>query len=1746
MKRIISLILAVLITCTCLPTSLFASAEGGDENTFIFPSSLTTIEEQAFAGNTQVSTMVVPNTVTTISSRAFEGCTGLTEVAIPSRDISIADDAFDGCSKDIVFYAYNGSDAMLWAMAHGYVCVPLDDDSDYLARFQALIARSGFDSGILMAPGCESKCLIVRTNSGENRLPDISAYHPIDIVRSDSNLYYIQFAEVYEAEDCLAMLLNHDIILDAEPDRVGADNDVFAQSVTIAENWGTNDVMGFDEYAPFVADHASGNVTVAVIDSGVSQSAWSGKFSSYATSFVGGSAYSDSVRHGSKVASIINDCLGINAGRVTLLPIKVVNSSSMYRTSVIIEGIKHAVAHDADIINLSLGWDVSAGTSPEIERQIGYANAKGIHVVAAAGNGSGQVMFPANCSGVLAVSALTYSTATGYVVKSRTGSSIDYTAPGLHLTTSAYPSVDVAGDITGAASTSFAAPQISAALALIELDSTRNSNAVSVLNSCCETEALSEDGVTNSQYGRGLPQLDRLVETDIILNNMDGGPIPAHLWLGDKENNFLLTWEIIPDYVDDKTVMITSSDASVLSVQCFGNTHALITAKGVGTAAIAVSNKDVTKQLEVTVEQPVLEILITGAEDQLIIGKTLQLAAAALPDNASNRTVVWESSDSTIAEVSANGLVTAKKTGIVTITCKAQDGYGTCAQVEIEVIDIPDPSGIVLTAKEQDISSGTVTLEVGDSLTIEAAVLPAEAEQTVHFSVFPQNILKHDGHGVFTASNPGTATIVVTAAANAGVSAGVSVTVVILPESVDVTAAKTTLDIGDTTVMTGMILPDTASNKAITWISSNPTIATVHSSTGLVTAVAHGTVEITGITCNGIRDSVTLTVRKPITITFDSNDGVCGESARVAYSGYEIGTLPNAQRNYYLFDGWYTDNGTRASADSIFTASTTLYAHWTGLPYDVMFDANGGECTLTKMSARVGEKLGSLPTATMPNYTFRGWYTTADEVNGVEVTPDYVQDTTEELWLFAHWTANPYTLKFNANGGNCDTASKTGTVDSPIGVLPEATRDGYSFDGWFTSDGTQITEKYVQSTTDDITVYAHWSPLPYQMFFDANEGTCTPAVIDCFVDTPVGELPVPTRPYYTFTGWYISGENQIHVTPTYQQSAATDVTVVARWAANPYTITFDPTEGSCTTVSQTAYVDSHVGVLPEPTRAYYDFVGWFKADGTPVTQAYIHQTDESMTLYARWASHPYTMWFNANDGNCTTNYIDGYVDISIGTLPTPTRDYYTFLGWFTAPNGGTQITRDYKHPTDQNITVYAQWKPQTYSIVLNANGGSGSTTAMTGTVDVAIGTLPTPTREYYTFADWHTAGGSTVDASYMQSTTATLNLYAYWNPMPYTMQFNANGGSCGTSAKKFYVDTAVSALPTPTRNYYTFQGWYTATSNGTKITASYKHPTTDTITVYAMWEPHTYTMYFNTNGGVCSTSSKTGKVDTAIGTLPTPTRDYYIFDGWWTTPSGTGGRISESWSQSTSASVTMYARWTLKPEKGPVLESALPSGAQVTQTLWSYRQHTETHASALDGWIPNGFWWQQIGSGSTNYATFPSGYDKSNEYYTTFAKAPYTASETTTTKREVTNKWAGYIYWHWMYSRTYSSTSTEIRISSKKGEYNAKGEAGSGSEYYNYKNFYAIASPVNCPYLSNGYCCGANMASYNCKSIIPSGADTSKIGTIRFFRFDYYTSSYIDYAKVFMYYRDFEYQTSDPGNGTDITNKVKYVKYREK
>ena len=112
-----------------------------------------------------------------------------------------------------------------------------------------------------------------------------------------------------------------------------------------------------------------------------------------------------------------------------------------------------------------------------------------------------------------------------------------------------------------------------------------------------------------------------------------------------------------------------------------------------------------------------------------------------------------------------------------------------------------------------------------------------------------------------------------------------------------------------------------------------------------------------------------------------------------------------------------------------------------------------------------------------------------------------------------------------------------------------------------------------------------------------------------------------------------------------------------------------------------------------------------------------------------------------------------------------------------------------------------------------------------------------------------------------------------------------------------------------------------------------------------------FTVSFNANEGVVNESSKTVVYGSTYGSLPTPTRDYYTFDGWYTAKDG-GDKITESSVFNSAENITLYAHWTKNPTSDWVLESALPEGASVVDQKWTYdlTSKTSSSSSSMSGW----------------------------------------------------------------------------------------------------------------------------------------------------------------------------------------------------
>ncbi|MBQ8574507.1 MAG: InlB B-repeat-containing protein [Clostridia bacterium] len=234
------------------------------------------------------------------------------------------------------------------------------------------------------------------------------------------------------------------------------------------------------------------------------------------------------------------------------------------------------------------------------------------------------------------------------------------------------------------------------------------------------------------------------------------------------------------------------------------------------------------------------------------------------------------------------------------------------------------------------------------------------------------------------------------------------------------------------------------------------------------------------------------------TVTYNANGGSGAPGSQTKYQGRELtlsATIPT--KSGYTFNGWNTKadgTGTAYAASGKFStdATVTLYAQWKSDTYTLTYDANGGSGApaAQTMIPAVGITI-PLTVPVRTGYTFTGWNTRADGEGGM-YSPGTNLLTDQDETLYAQWKANTYTVTFNSNGGNCSTTSKSVTYNSTYGTLPIPTREGYTFDGWFTSQdgGIQVKSTTKCTLVSNMTLYAHWTKV------ETTEPTPTPTVIE--------------------------------------------------------------------------------------------------------------------------------------------------------------------------------------------------------------------------------------------------------------------------------------------------------------------------------------------------------------------------------------------------------------------------------------------------------------------------------------------------------------------------------------------------------------------------------------------------------------------------------------------------------------------------
>ena len=522
------------------------------------------------------------------------------------------------------------------------------------------------------------------------------------------------------------------------------------------------------------------------------------------------------------------------------------------------------------------------------------------------------------------------------------------------------------------------------------------------------------------------------------------------------------------------------------------------------------------------------------------------------------------------------------------------------------------------------------------------------------------------------------------------------------------------------------------------------------------------------------------------------------------------------------------------------------YTETTNKTYKIKFNGNGStNGSMSDLSMVYGTAKNLTANAfTKTGNKFKNWNRKSDGSGTSYSNRQSVNNLTSTngatVNLYAQWTPNTLKVYYDANGGRI-ASSDTYKLNSEGRVYKKADNEQY-YQTW----------TYNNKKTDGL----------------VNVGTFGIA-----------------RTGYIFNGWWcttadgvgqIINQNNGDIKPTdINPDIANDNCsrrMYAQWSPIRYTIAFNGnghTSGSTAAMICTYDVTSNL-TANGFTKTGYHFVGWnTKSDGSGTTytnrQSVLNLSSThgaTITLYAQWETNAYSIGFDGNGhtGGSTSGMTMKFNESKALTANGYTRTGYTFRNWNTKANetgtsySNRQTVSNLTTTNGGTVTLYAQWTPITYKIVFNGNGNTGgSTSYMAMTYDVAANLTENGFRKTgYVFTGWNTkADGSGTSYSNKQSVvnlTATdgdvINLYARWEPISYTIKFDGNGATSGSTVSMSMIYDVAKNLTANgfKRTSYNFKGWNTkADGTGTNYTdkQSVKNLTTTngaTITLYAKWE----------------------------------------------------------------------------------------------------------------------------------------------------------------------------------------------------------------------------------------------------------------------------------------------------------------------
>ena len=541
--------------------------------------------------------------------------------------------------------------------------------------------------------------------------------------------------------------------------------------------------------------------------------------------------------------------------------------------------------------------------------------------------------------------------------------------------------------------------------------------------------------------------------------------------------------------------------------------------------------------------------------------------------------------------------------------------------------------------------------------------------------------------------------------------------------------------------------------------------------------------------------------------------------------------------------------------------------------------------------------------------------------------------------IFSATTLAGLTATYFGNGNTGGVApSDTATYQTNGSVLVLGNtgalqKPGYTFSGWNLNSGntgaTYLAGDTFALANAGISFYAKWVATPYSVTYHATEATAGAVPSDpgtYIIATSAnirGNAGALQRTGYVFAGWADNANRtgKIYKSGDTYTVQTNDLDFYAAWTPNTYAILFNANgaTGSPSKTSDSYTVDSstvQLATIGTLQKTGYNFGGWGTQSVGGLVLDSLTVTSDT-TLYAQWNIASFNLTYSLDGGTgsipstTSVSYLQQFnLAPSTGFTKSVGADAYAFVAW-SGPSGTYNPGQAYYMPAS-DLTFTATWT-RIYNVKYSFSGGSVGSNLIADEQKLNGETITVtstqPTRTGYDFIGWIDQSGESATAAALYTVRdGHYLLFAQWSATPYTVTYDAAGGSPAPTQTPKTIGQSFTIGAAPTKTGYNFKGWRDGT-NTFAAGAPYVTQSSN-IVLTAQWEAQTYVVSYDLNAG---SGDAGGNHSFTYGTsaylLPTSgfSRTDYNFGGWATAPGGPSvGSTFEP-----SSNITLYAIWNI-------------------------------------------------------------------------------------------------------------------------------------------------------------------------------------------------------------------------------------------